>query len=151
MEEVAEILDMDKLTNLPRHYCHPFWVISDCSDERCLVGQGDCDPARGISWHLFSVIVADTSLVTPGMLYGPEMFVLMYMHVYTFSEAELKWHVFEGENFCHIHGAVRKCGTYLNTSLAPYISSKNPKYAWGSDSMIRVTIFRLPKLTSPEI
>jgi len=95
------------------------------------------------------VKVADASLVTPEMLHDPEMSVLLCMHVYTFGEAELKWHVFEGETFCHIHGAVRKCGKYLNTCLAPYISSEIPKYAWGSDSMI--TIFRLPKLTLPEM
>ena len=69
--------------------------------------------------------------------------------MYTFGGAELEWHVFEGETFCHIHGAVRKCGKYLNTCLAPYICSSVPKYAWGSDSMI--TIFRLPKLTLPEM
>ena len=141
---VAEILD--KLLNLPRRYCHPEWVVSD---DRCLVGQGDCDPARGVSWHLFSVAVADASKVTPEMLHDPTMSVLLCMHVYTFGEAELKWHVFEGETFCHIHGAVRKCGKYINTCLAPYICSDIPKYAWGSDSMI--TIFRLPKLTLPEM
>ena len=85
IEAVAEILD--KLANLPRRYCHPSWVVSD---ERCLVGQGDCDPARGVSWHLFSGKIADASLVTPEMLHDPEMSALLCMHVYTFGEVELK-------------------------------------------------------------
>ena len=89
IEAVAEILD--KLANLPRRYCHPSWVVSD---ERCLVGQGDREPARGVSWHLFSVKNADASLVTPGMLHDPEISALLCMHVYTFGEADLKWHVF---------------------------------------------------------
>ena len=111
---VAEMLD--KLLNLPRKYCHPDCVVSD---DRCLVVQGDCDPARGVFWHLFSVAVADASTITPEILHDPTMSIPLCMHVCIFDEAELKWHVFEGETFRHIHGAVRKCGKYINTCLAP--------------------------------
>ncbi len=86
--------------------------------------------------------------VTPEDLLNPELCVLLAFHPKSFNTNQRKWHTFEGEMFAHIHG-LRKCGKYLNTCLAPYGDKSVSKYAWGSDST--VTIFRLPKLTLPEL
>ena len=132
------------MRNQPRSYAHPDWVVSE---SRSLVGQGDWDPS-GVSWHLFSVAIPDASLITPEDLHNSEICVLLTMHPKGFNSSQKRWHTFEGEMFAHIHGAVRKCGKYINTCLAPYMQGSVPKFAWGSDST--VTIFRLPKLTLPE-
>jgi hypothetical protein len=133
-----------RLLNQPRVYVHPDWT---CSETRCLVAQGDWDPA-GVSWHLFSVEVADAADVTPEMLLDPSKCVLLCLHTKFFNSNQKKWHTFEGEMFAHVHG-LRKCAKYLNTCLAAFVALTGPaKFAWGSDST--VTIFRLPKLTLPE-
>lgn len=142
-EAVQLILDMIDVT--PRAYAHPDWV---CSKNRCLVGQGDWDPA-GISWHLFSVAKADASEVTPEDLHNPDVCVMLCMHTKAYNESQKKWNAYEGEMDAQMMGAVRKCGGYINTCLAPFKDPKIPKYAWGSDS--KITLYRIPKLTLPEL
>lgn len=73
---------------------------------------------------------------------------MMRVKFYTLFVRELR-HAFEGEMSAQIHGTIRKCGKYINTCLAPYIGKGVPKFGWGSDSS--VTIYRIPKLTLPEL
>ena len=142
-EAVQLILDMIDVT--PRAYAHPDWV---CSRDRCLIGQGDWDPA-GISWHLFSVAKADASEVTPEDLHNPDICVMLCMHTKAYNDSQKKWNAYEGEMDAQMMGAIRKCGGYINTCLAPFKDPRVPKYGWGSDS--KITLFRIPKLTLPDL
>jgi len=144
-QEEAIMALANRLTNQPRMYSHPDWV---CSATRSMCGQGDWSQ-EGISWHLYSVDVPDARDITAEMLHDPTRVRLLTMHPHSFNSNQRKWHCFEGEGFAQIHGAVRKCGKYINTCLAPFHDSPHPKYAWGTDST--VTIWRLPKLTLPEM
>jgi hypothetical protein len=132
-----------RFKNQPRRSSDPKWV---CSDDRCLVGQADADP-KSISWHLISVAKADASTVTPADLMNPELAVLLQVCPKVLSTSQRKWHIFELEMFAQVHG-IRKCGKFINESLAPYHDSKTPKYAWCSDSQI--TLGRIPALTIPD-
>jgi hypothetical protein len=140
---VTQILEMIDVT--PRAYAHPSWV---CSKDRCLIGQGDWDPA-GISWHLFSVAKPNAADVTWEDLHNPDITVMLCMHTKAYNEAQKRWHAYEGEMDSQIEGSVRRCGSYINTCLAPYTDPNVPKYGWGADS--KTTLYRLPKLTLPDL
>jgi hypothetical protein len=132
-----------RFKNQPRRSSDPKWV---CSETRCLVGQADADP-KSISWHLISVAKKDASTVTPADLMNPDLAVLLQVCPKVLSTSQRKWHIFELEMFAQVHG-IRKCGKFINESLAPYHDSKTPKYAWCSDSQI--TLGRIPALTIPD-
>lgn len=91
----------------------------------------------------------DASTVTHEDLHDPDCSVMLTMHTKSFTNSQKDWHVFEGEFYAQIYGAVEKCGNFINTCLAPFFDSPIPKFAWGADST--VTLFRLPKVSLPDM